>query len=373
MEALYERERADAPSLFNELAQYPLEHHTLLVRNCPRFHTWGFCEALLLRSQELNFQDPTAAENQAFLALEVLDHLDPARYGAESLEDLRARSWSYVANSRRIRADLRGAEEAFALAFAALKRGTWEPMEKALLLDLKGSLLTTQRRFSGALGLFRRAVAIFLEVGETHRAGRALVKMSTVHYFANEPEQAIPLLYQALDLIDLTREPRLLLVASHNLIDNLAELGKYMEAQKLLVKARPLYKQFPQPWSRYPHRWVEGKIARGLGQIEQAEALLLSARDGFLAEGSAYDMALVSLDLASLYAEQGRHAEVRQIAEEMLPIFSSRQIHREALAALTFWRQAVQAEQHCLDLVQGVASFLKRVRHDPDLRFQVPE
>jgi tetratricopeptide (TPR) repeat protein len=345
----------------------------LLVSNCSRFHSWGFCEFLLLKNQELNFQDPTLAENHALLALELLDHLDPSAYGTEAIEDLRARAWSYVANSRRIRSDLRGAEEAFALAFASLKHGTLEPLEKALLLDLNASLLTTQRQFAKALGLLRRAVAIFLEIGETHRAGRALVKMSTAHYFAGRPEEAIPLLYRALDLIDINREPRLLLVASHNLIDNLAELGKFMEAQKLLIKARPLYRQFPQPWSKYPRKWVEAKIARGLGQVEQAESLFLTARDGFLAEGSAYDTAIVSLDLASLYAEQGRPAEVKQIAEEVLPILSSRQIHREALAALTFWRQAVQAEQSCLDLAQRVASFLKRVRHDPDLRFQVPE
>lgn len=146
-----------------------------------------------------------------------------------------------------------------------------------------------------------------------------------------------------------------------------------MEAQKLLVKARPLYKQFSDPWSRHPRRWVEGRIARGLGQLEQAESFLLAARDGFLAEGSAYDTALVSMDLASLYSEQGRSMEVKQIAEEMLPIFSSRQIPAEALAALTFWRQAVQAEQTCLKLVDAIAAFLKRVRHNPDLRFQAPE
>ena len=60
---------------------------------------------------------------------------------------------------------------------------------------------------------------------------------------------------------------------------------------------------------------------------------------------AAYDTALVSLDLASLYAEQGRMAELKRIAEEMVPFFSSRQIHREALAALDYWRQAVEAER----------------------------
>jgi tetratricopeptide (TPR) repeat protein len=370
IESAYARERAEAPGLFSELSQHPVEKRPLLVRNCPRFHTWGLCELLLRRSLEHNFHDATLGESLALLALEVLDCLDAAYYGAEAIEDLRARSWAYVANARRVNADLRGAEEAFALAFASLKRGTLEPMDRAVLLDLKASLLRAQRRFSKALGLLRRAAAIFLDLGEKHQAGGVLVKMSTVHHAAGEPERSIPLLYRALVLIDPAREPRLLLSAWHNLIDNLAEAGQFMEAQKLLAKARPLYRQFPQPWVQNRFKWVEGRIARGLGQREQAESLLLAARDGFLSEGAAYDTALVSLEVASLYAEQGRMAELKRIAAEMMPIFSSRQIHREALAALAFWRQAVEAEKACLNLVTGVASFLKRARHDPELRFQ---
>ena len=373
IEIAYTRERTAAPSLYTELAQHSVDRRVLLVRNCPRFHTWGFCELLLHRSQEQNFLDPVLGERLALLAVEVLDHLDTFLYGAEPLEDLRARAWAYVANSRRVQADLQGAEEAFTFAFSFLQMGTGDSMERALLLDLKASLLTKQRRFSQALGLLRRSVAIFLELGEKHRAGRALVKMSTVHSLAGEPEQAIFLLYRALTLIDPAREPRLLLIARHNLIDDLIETGRFMEAHKMLVKARPLYKRFPQPWFQNPHKWVEGKIARGLGQIDRAETLLLAARDGFLLAGAAYDTALVSFDLASLYAEQGRMAELKRLAGEMVPVFSSRQIHGEVLAALDYWRQAVEAERASAALIAGIAAFLKKARHNLELRFQLSE
>jgi tetratricopeptide (TPR) repeat protein len=373
VEEAYARERAEAPRLYADLMQVPAGRRTLLVRNCPRFHTWGFCEILLHRSREQNFQDPALGETLALLAVEVLDYLDSSVYGTEPLEDLRARAWAYVANSRRVKTDLQGAEEAFSFAFSFLRMGTGEPLEKALLLDLKASLLTKQRRFPKALSLLCRAVAIFREVGETHRAGRALVKMSSVHSLGGEPQKAISLLHQAIELIDPAREPRLSLIAWHNLIDDLTETGQFMEAQKFLIKARPLYQKFTQPWFNNPHKWLEGRVARGLGRIVQAEALFLAAREGFLLVDAAYDIALVSLDLASLYAEQGRMAELKRIAEEMVPIFSSCQIHREALAALNYWRQAVEAEQACAALVAGISSYLRRARHNPELRFQKPE
>ncbi len=111
-------------------------------------------------------------------------------------------------------------------------------------------------------------------------------------------------------------------------------------------------------------------MSKGLGQPEQAEKQLTAARDGFLAEGIPFDTALVSLELAHLYAEQGRTEDLKRISAEMLPIFSSRSIHREALAALAFFRQAVEAEKATADLVANVAAYLRRAEGDPELRFE---
>ncbi|HKI06263.1 MAG TPA: tetratricopeptide repeat protein [Thermoanaerobaculia bacterium] len=369
--AFYEEEKAEAVGLLPELLEHPAGRRCWILRNHRRFQTWGLFELLLERSRDQSFQDAAQAEEMALLALEIPDRLED--FDDERLEDMRARALACVGNARRVQSDLRGAEEAFSVAFSHLSRGTRDPMERAVLLDLKASLRRAQGRFTEAYRLLHRAVFLFRQLGERHLAGRSLVNMAIVLRYAGEPSRAIPLLHQALELIDPAREPRLLLFTWNNLIDDLAENGQFMEAQGLLARARPLYRQFPQPWIQNRRKWVEGRIARGLGQRGQAETLFLEARDGFLLEGAAYDTALVSLDLAYFYAEQGRMAELKNVAEEMVPIFSSRQIHREALAALAFWRQAVEAERVGVDLVMSVASFLKRARHDPELRFQQPE
>lgn len=369
--AVYEREQAEAVGLFSGLMEHPAGRRCWILRNHRRFQTWGLFELLLKRSREQSFQDAVLAEEMALLALEIPDRLESM--DNERLEDLRARAFACVGNARRVQADLRGAEEAFSVAFSHLSRGTHEPMERAVLFDLKASLRRAQGRFPEALKLLQRSIFVFRQLGERHLAGRSLVSTAIVLRYAGEPQRAIQMLYKALELIDPAREPRLLLFAWNNLIDDLAENGQFMEAQGLLARAGPLYRQFPQPWIQNRRKWVEGRIARGLGQRGQAETLFLSARDGFLLEDAAYDTALVSLDLAAIYAEQGRMAELKRVAQEMVPIFSSRQIHREALAALAFWRQAVEAEKAGVDLVTGVASFLKRARHDPGLRFQQPE
>jgi hypothetical protein len=80
--------------------------------------------------------------------------------------------------------------------------------------------------------------------------------------------------------------------------------------------------------------------------------------------------AAVSLDLAVLYVAQGRGAEVRRLAAEILPIFRSRELHREAIAALIALRQASRMETRSTRLLAEIRAHLDRARRDPKLRFE---
>jgi tetratricopeptide (TPR) repeat protein len=364
LQAAYEKERTEARSLVSELLRHPYERRSVLIQNS-RFQTWGVLEHVLATSHEaMLLGNPQSGEELARFALDLSEHIDASRYGEEAIQDLRARAWAYIGNAHRLRFEFREAHEAFNRALGHLRQGTREPWERAVWLDLKASLLRAQRRLDEAMRLLNRALILFLAVGDRHRAGRTLISMDNVLQRAGQPEKGIPLLYQALELIDSAQEPRVLLIAQHNLLDDLAEAGRYMEAQRLLIRARPLYRSFEEAWMRNRRQWVEGKIARGLGQPEKAEALFVAARAAFQQQDATYDMTLISLELAGLYAEQGRTAEIKRLAEEMVPIFSSRQIHREALAALALWCQAVQTETAGAELAAQVASAIKRSREE---------
>ncbi len=364
LESFYAKERSEAEGLLAELLRHPAERRLILVRNHPRFHTWGILEKLLDCSRQESFMNPQASEELATLAIALSEQLDEASYGAESINDLKGRAWAYLANALRIRSDLRGAGEAFDRSQACLRRGTKDPWELAVWLDLKASLLRAQRCFDEAMRLLQRAQTIFLAIGDRHYAGRTLVNMDNVLHHEGRPEEGIPLLYRALELIDPEQDPKLLLITRHNLIDDLAEASRCMEAQRLFIQTRPLYQRLDLPWFRHRRTWVEGKIVRGLGQPDKAEELLLSARAGLIEERLSYDTALISLDLAGLYSEQGRLAEMKRLALEMTPIFSSLQVHREAIAAFNIWHQAVQSETAGVELTARAMLALRRSRYE---------
>jgi hypothetical protein len=76
-------------------------------------------------------------------------------------------------------------------------------------------------------------------------------------------------------------------------------------------------------------------------------------------------MAMVSLDLAALWLDQGRTREILVLLDETVSVFRERGIRREAIAALLMLREAVVREQVTKAVLQAVANELDRLESEP--------
>jgi len=366
------RERAEAPEQLREIAVQPFYRQWIMVTDSPRFRTWGFCELLLDACREWGFQDPPRALQMARLGVEAADRLDRERYGEARVNDLRARAWAIQANAERILTDFRAAEKSFDRAERLLGEGTGEPLDVAFHLLLKASLFGHQQRFAEAFGLLDRVERIAQRCDDRHLRGKALIARGFLACMAQEPELSLRHLREGLQSVDPEREPRLMVAACHNLVLGLTESGHAREAADLLEHSRPLYQSLGDRMNLIRLTWLEGKIALGCEDLDRAEALLLEARSLLAERGLGYDTALLGLDLARLYARQGRGAEMRRLAEEMLPIFRSRAIGREAVSALIVFQNAAALERVTLGIVQELSDSLLDGNSAPGLRFRDP-
>jgi tetratricopeptide (TPR) repeat protein len=366
------REHARVPELLARLDALSAEERQSLVRTDPELQSWPLGQRLVESCLDLVYAEAGKAEELAELVIALSQMLDPGRYGTELVNDFKAKAWACLVEVLRSRADLRGAEEAFAVAENLLAGGTGDVLEEARLLELKAALRRDQLRLDEAHSLLDDVQAVYRQFRDFHQVGRALVQKGTVYGAANELEPAIRWLRKGLGLIDPTRERRLELSARHSLMLYLHESGRDQEAWFLLKASRPEFVEHGGELLRLRLRWLEGKIQQSLERFAEAEEALVEARRGFLEQGVGFEAALVCLDLAGLYAAQSRAGEMRRLVEEMLPIFQSRDIHREAIAALIVFQQAVRMEKLSADLLDEIRSFLRRARTDPKLRFEYP-
>jgi tetratricopeptide (TPR) repeat protein len=343
--AAAEREREAAPALLSELLSHPPERRQILLRNSRRFQSLGLCFVLLERSREATPADPRRGEELASLALALAESLDPAPIGKERIEDLRSQGWMLIANSRRARSDLHGAEEAFLLAESHSRQGSGEHLDRAQLFILKACLRRMQSRFIEAKRLLRRALSICLCVGESRRAVEALLSWSLLCEEAGEMDEALDLLQQARRLAGPDIAPYLRLVLQHNLAICLFEKGRLLEAQAILARNRVLYRVLRNPVFELRERWVRAMIAHKLGRSAEAVDLLTAVRDGFLDQEHSYSAALVSLELALMHAEMGDFATAEDLAGQALAVFRVHHVADDALAALIVVRQAAARRQ----------------------------
>jgi len=368
--AILARERQEAGRLWREVRSLDLSARRELIWEDSRFQTWGFFELLVDRSRSAVLEEPRKAEEMLRLALDITEHLDPASYGPGSIDSAKARAWASLGNALRILSDFRQAEQAFRQAEVHLASGWLDPLDEALLLEYKASLRRSQRRFDEALEMLDAAISLYREVNEPHGQGRAMMAKGLVLRYSGDAETASTWFRDSLFLLDGEEEPRLLALSQSNLIGCLLDSGKVHEAAALIPESRKLFEEVGKRCDLLHLRWLEGTIAVALGRLGAAESIFVELIDEFTQDRLAYNVALVSLELSAVYARQSRTADVKRLASEMLPIFQSCEVHREALAALIVFQNAAEMEQLSLGLVEEVTSFLQRVRTNPSLRFR---
>lgn len=371
LDAALARSRAEAPQLLQELVSLDPEARLAHLQADSRCVSWGLCELLVRESRRAAPEKASEAVHLADLAVHVADMLQEGEPFEEKwIYQLRSLAWAALGHAYKVQGDLSGAERSFEMSDSWWEAGAtgigdalgYEPV----LLVLKAPLRTAQRRFPEAIKLLDQAVALYLEgqpeYRDPHLAGRSLISKALLLTEMGETESALQALKKANGLIDPAREPRLLLCLLHNLVDNLSKAGRHREADALLPDLRELAAAHGRTLDHLRLRWVEGRVAAGLGEHERAHQFLGSVRQTFLDAGNPYEAALATLDLVVSHLKEGNTAEVRVLADEMVAVFRDHNVPREALAAVLLFQEAAHREATTAELAREVAASICRAR-----------
>jgi tetratricopeptide (TPR) repeat protein len=355
-------EGRQAPELWDRLAGRSYAEQLREVEEREDLHAWGLCQLLLQKSREATFSDPARGVELANLALRVVRHLGQT-YDPNWVMDLRARCFAYLGNARRVLGELRSAEDAFLKAEGCLARSTSGNVEiRAEILDLKSSLRRAQRRLDEAMDLIDRAFSLYREAGEEHGIAKSLLKRAKILEESGDLSGAIDLLRRTTEEIDPDREPQLSIYGRFNLLIALLLAEDHEEAERLLPMTEGLLRKLGQPLDLVRLRWVEANVHLGRGRFGPAEAAFREVQKEFLERQMGYDVALVSLDLARLLAQEGCTEDLKRLAGEMMPVFQARDVHREAILALLMFQRACEEERLTVDLVRQISDYLRRER-----------
>ena len=181
------------------------------------------------------------------------------------------------------------------------------------------------------------------------------------HQEQEQVEAAAAALEAALERLVLKRQAPLVLAARSGLLWCSLTLGR-PDVEARLTAALQLADRVGDEADRLRLRRAEARVDLAAGGRAVAEPALRNTAQRFLDLELGFDAALTYLDLAAIHVGAGEVAALHQLADEILPVFAYREVHREAMAALLLFQHACWEERLEPGLLVQLVALLERER-----------
>ena len=336
-------ERARAETLWRRLEETgdPKAWRDLVLDD-PAFHSWGLCEKLCNESVELAEDDAESARELVELALDLVPRTTADKHLLSGLQEY---IWKHLGNVFRARGDLKRAREAFERANEFFLTGITGTLPSLILRDRLAALESALARDQGHLAEALRRINDAVFHPSHHDPDRGShpefgLEKARLHRLLGQTEEALQALERAerdASSSDNLRLPGQIAIERGDIF---CDLGRYGEVKKIPAGLRRTAESFPLDRARL--LCLEGRVAAGLGRLEDAQAALRKAQDARHPRALAH-LALLSLEIGALYARNGQTEELKSLAEQARELAEAPGLSREAAATLKlFCRLAAQ-------------------------------
>ncbi len=357
----YERYRAR--EVWRQIRDLPVEAQRRWLRRCD-VRSSALFDVLREISRQEGRRDRKRGVLIARLALYSLEGREEV-FG-ERIHDLRALAHAWLGNAYRLALDFSAANAEFERAEAEWRvpRRGKDISVKARIRDLEASLRIFQRSYKDALRLSEHARELYELLGDVRGEVRVLLQQAAINLYTDNSDTALTALETATNLFNGEEDGdgHLAFVLKSCLTNVLAKAARYSAADQALKQCKACCKRLDHPLGVLKAQWLDATIKHHTGDLASAEHLYVAARIGYSEAEEFNSFAIISLDLAILYAEQDRWAETWDLSAEAVPILLARELHEETLAAIRLLAQSVETGHVAASLLREVRD---RLLEDP--------
>ncbi len=274
------------------------------IRTHPRLQHRGLFEELLRAAKLERRESPRQAVEIVDLALELTRHLTPPPGRERELAGLRSRAWAELCVAQRMAGDFTAARAAIERAWGEQRRAPRSLPDRAMLHSFEASLLAATSQWRAAAEKVEEGLAIARQIHRRDLEGH-LIDQAAHIWLRPDPERAVALGRQAIRIAD-PDDDRRQLNAWHHLATALTNANRPLEAAEVVGASRHLYQKHRDGYFTIRLHWLEARILSRLGHLTAAIRILEELWERFQRQQLRQGMEWVSIDLAWMYAKQGR-------------------------------------------------------------------
>ena len=303
------------------------------LRRTKMFRQLAFVAAYLERLDSLRY---SRARDVVKLAMTVAVDLLPRAPGSKKeILELMCKTVGVFGSANRQIAEFDAAREALGFGLRLASRHELD-LARADLLQRGAYVLRDNGEFNRALLLLGEAQIIYSDLKHEVGIGKTFVDRATMFGYKEEHAKALRLFKDALSSLPLEDSSlqRWRVAALDGITISYRKLGDLQAAETWLERALSLAEE--TDGSIYAKLlWEVGAMAHKNGEFLKAEGLFSRAREILAVTENPIPCASVSIDHMATLLEQGKAAEICQIATEMAALLTPFQRNRIAAAAIT--------------------------------------
>ncbi len=186
-------------------------------------------------------------------------------------------------------------------------------------------------------------------------------------FYSGKAEEAVRLNTAGLNLIDQVRDPILFMMAVHNQLLFLVDLGQCDKAKRVLFENRQ-HLLYENRIRALRLRWLEARISYGLQELLSAEIAFRETRDGLAKLDLMFHSGLASLEHAMVLLVQGHFEEAENEVQDVLEVFIGSDFNIEYLGAVSFLRETFRLRVITPDFMETTVAHIRRTEIELGIR-----
>jgi len=335
-------EDAAAEEWTRALLAHPREAWIPTLHAHPEWRTAGMVRKLIDATYRAIETAPPDALEITSLAVEIVEGLQPARYGESTVLRLRGHAWrerAYALYFTGSYTEAVWAVERSRKVFAECGYSEFDDARSAVVFAL---ICAEQRKLDKALTAVHEAAEIFGRYRSRTKIVAARRSEATILYALRRYREALSI-YRNLEAEPLSKEERA------GLCQNIAvcyyELGDFEAAGRYFTAAMETASRLGLLAIIARARWQFALVLLAQGRPADALELLRRVRDDFVASNMAHDVAEVTTEIAHALVVTGRMSEVADECRQALSYFASAGLAttEPAMSAISLMREAAAA------------------------------